>query len=163
MQTQTEPRSDSSRSLRRILWEPTPRQVEFLAADEDEVLYGGAAGGGKTDGLVVDAMGGQQRAVFNPLYRALLLRRTYGELREVMDRAQALYPTAIPGAVYHVQDKHWQFPSGARIEFGYCEATQDVYQYQSRQFQYIGWEEVNQWPTSFASEYLLSRLRPPVR
>lgn len=153
----------SSRSPAKPLWEPTAKQAEYLAAGEDEVLYGGAAGGGKTDALVIDAMGGQQGAVYNPIYRALLLRRTFAELKEVKDRAQAIYPVLVPGAVHVSSDNEWRFPSGARIEFGYLQSETDVMQYQSRQFQFLGWEELTQWPTSYAYEYMQSRLRAPER
>ena len=120
-----------------VVWQPTPRQAEFLAASEDEVLYGGSAGGGKTDALVIDALGAQHRAVEQPEYRGLLLRRTYAELKEVVDRTQAIYPRVYPGSRYVEPD--WRFPSGARLEFGYLDRDTDVFRYQSRQFQWIGW------------------------
>lgn len=142
-------------------WRPNARQEEFLAAGEDEVLYGGAAGGGKTDALVVDALGLQQDAILVPEYRGLLLRRTYDELREVLDRMAAVYPMVVPGAIYRSGDRYWQFPSGARIELGYLDADADVYRYQSRQFQWIGWEELAQWPTGKPYAYLQTRLRVP--
>lgn len=150
-----------------MTWRPTPRQAEFLSASEDEVLYGGAAGGGKTDALVVDAIGlhsqGEgQHAIAQPDYRALFLRRTYDELREVVDRMYGLYPAAVQGAQYRSGDRCWEFPSGARIELGYLDADSDVYRYQSRQFQWVGWEELAQWPTSRPYEYLMSRLRAPI-
>lgn len=55
-------------------WRPSPKQAEFLAAPEDEVLFGGAAGGGKSDALIVDALGAQCNALAWPRYRALLIR-----------------------------------------------------------------------------------------
>ncbi len=142
-------------------WRPNARQEEFLAAGEDEVLYGGAAGGGKTDALVIDALGLQQDAILIPEYRGLLLRRTYDELREVLDRMAAVYPTVALGATYRSGDRYWQFQSGARIELGYLDADADVYRYQSRQFQWIGWEELAQWPTPKPYAYLQTRLRVP--
>jgi hypothetical protein len=55
-------------------------------------------------------------------------------------------------------------PSGARLELGYLVAADvDVMRYQSRQFQWVGWEELAQWPTSYPYVYLLSRLRRPER
>jgi hypothetical protein len=95
-----------------------------------------------------------------PEYCALL-RRTFPELREIVDRTQAIYPKVIPGAVY--VEPEWRFPSGARLELGYFAADVDVMRYQSRQFQWIGWEELAQWPTSYPYVYLLSRLRRPER
>lgn len=146
-----------------IIWKPTPRQAEFLAASEDEVLYGGAAGGGKTDALVIDALGAQFKAVEQPEYRALVLRRTYPELKEVIDRTQAIYPRIYLGSSFNHQSGEWRFPSGARIEFSYLERDTDVMRYQSRQYQWIGWEELAQWPTGYPYEYMISRLRAPDR
>jgi hypothetical protein len=143
----------------KVLWSPTPKQEEFLSAPEEEILYGGAAGGGKTDALVIDALGLWQEAPLDARYRAILLRRTFPELREVIDRAQRLYPTIVPGAEYHVGAKEWRFPSGAKLLFGYAERVSDVYQYQGQEFQYIGWEELTQWPTDECYNYLLTRLR----
>jgi len=145
------------------IWWPTPKQAEYLASTEDEVLYGGAAGGGKTDALTIDALGLQQSAVANPDYRALLLRRTYPELKEVIDRSRTIYPQVSPGAVYHESEHEWRFPSGARIELGYLERDSDVLRYQSRQFQFLGWEELTQWPTDYPYRYMLSRLRTTER
>src|SRR6516162_11704210 len=144
-----------------IIWTPTPKQAEFLAAPEDEVLYGGAAGSGKSDALIIDALGGQCGAVQLPEYRALLLRRTFPELREIVDRTQAIYPKVVPGAIYVEPD--WRFPSGARLELGYLDRDTDVMRYQSRQFQWIGWEELAQWATPYPYTYMLSRLRRPER
>lgn len=146
-----------------ILWTPTRKQHEFLAAGEDEVLYGGAAGGGKSDALVIDALGLWQGAPNVPLYRALLVRRTFPELRRLMDRAMELYPRVVPGAKFHESEKEWRFPSGAKVQFGYAEREPDRYQYQGQEFQYIGVDELTQWPTDVVYTYLISRLRAPER
>jgi hypothetical protein len=126
------------------------------------VLYGGAAGSAKSDVLIIDALGGQCGAVQLPEYRAPLLRRTFPELRETVDRTQAVYPKVIPGAVYVKPE--WRFPSGARLSSAISLLMVNVMRYQSRQFQWIGWEEeLAQWPTSYPYVYLLSRLRRPER
>jgi hypothetical protein len=148
-----------------FFWKPTERQAEFLAASEDEVLFGGSAGGGKSEALVVDALGmaHDPSAITQSEYRALILRRTYGELKEIVDRSRVLYPQVWPGAVFNQQDSEWRFPSGARIELSYLGQESDQMRYQSRQFQYIGWEELAQWPTDTSYLYLFSRLRAPER
>lgn len=144
-----------------ILWEPTPPQAEFLAATEDEVLFGGGAGGGKSDALVIDSLGLALGSIDKPHYRGLLIRRTIPEAREIIDRSRALYPQIVSGATFKEQAKAWEFPSGAKILFGYCERDVDVYQYQGSQFQYIGIDELGHFATSFVWEYLTSRLRSP--
>ncbi len=146
-------------SPEQILWQPTDKQGEFLSAPEDEVLYGGAAGGGKSDALIIDALGLQQSAILWPGYRAIIFRRTFPELRELIDRTRVIYPVAIPGAVFSESNREWTFPSGAKVEFGYLESEADRFRYQGRQFQYIGWDEMTQWATDTGYRYLLSRLR----
>lgn len=142
-----------------IAWQPTGKQTEFLAAPEDEVLYGGAAGGGKSDALVIDALGLQQGAIEWAGYRAIIFRRTFPELRELIDRTRAIYPVAVPGCTYSESNREWTFPSGAKVEFGYLESEADRFRYQGRQFQYIAWDELTQWATDTGYKYLLSRLR----
>lgn len=141
-------------------WDPTEKQAEFLAADEDEVLYGGAAGGGKSDALIVDALGLQQRAIANPNYRALLLRQTFPELRKILDRAQQIYPRVDPGAVFRDRPwNEWRFSGGARVVFGSCPRDVDVHAYQGHEFQWIGIDELGHYHTPYVWTYLSSRLR----
>lgn len=142
-----------------MLWKPTPKQAEFLSSTEDEVLYGGAAGGGKSDALLIDALGLQQQAIGRPSYRAILFRRSFPELRDLVDRSQALYRAAIPDCEYKESTREWHFPSGAKLEFGYLENDTDRFRYQGRQYQWIGWDELTQWPSDVPYKYLLSRLR----
>jgi hypothetical protein len=148
---------------RPIIWQPTERQSKFLEASEDEVLYGGAAGGGKSDALVIDALGLHVQAIMKPEYRALILRRTFVDLKEIIDRSRALYPQIVRGATYNNQGAFWQFPSGARIELGHLDSDDDRNRYQSRQFQWLGWEELAQWPTEALYTYMMTRLRKPER
>lgn len=144
-----------------ILWQPHPKQAEFLSAAEDEVVYGGAAGGGKSDALMIDALGLNQKnpAILNPRYRALIIRRSTPELREIIDRSRVIYPAVVAGAVFHEQAKEWRFPSGAKVIFGYCERDADVYRYQGQEYQWIGIDELGQFPTPFIWQYLGTRLR----
>ena len=64
------------------IWTPQPKQIEFLQRPEYEAFYGGAAGGGKSDSLLMEAL----RQVHIPNYRALILRKTYPQLSELIDR-----------------------------------------------------------------------------
>jgi hypothetical protein len=95
-----------------------------------------------------------------PEYRALLLRRTFPELREIVDRTQAIYPKVIPGAVY--VEPEWRFPSGARLELGYLVAADvDVTRYQSRQFQWVGWEEIGAVADAVSIRVSVEPVPPP--
>jgi hypothetical protein len=142
-------------------WAPSPKQGEFLAAGEHEVLYGGAAGGGKSDALIIDAMGRAQQALEQATYQAILFRRTFPELRDLIDRAAQIYGQNCPGAKYNSQEHVWTWPSGAKIEFGHLQHPDDRFKYRGRQFAYIGWDELTLFPSDVPYRYLMSRLRSP--
>jgi hypothetical protein len=130
-------------------------QTHFLAADEKDVLYGGAAGGGKSYAMLVDPL----RYAHKKAHRALILRRSMPELREMIDKSRELYPQAFPGAKFREVEKLWNFPSGAKIEFGFLERDADVYRYQGQAYSWIGFDEITHLPTEFSWNYLASRLR----
>ena len=130
-------------------------QTDFLAAGEQDVLYGGAAGGGKSYAMLVDPL----RFMHRPSHRALLLRRSMPELRELIDKSRELYTKAFPGAKFREVEKVWKFPSGATLEFGYLDRDADVYRYQGQAYSWIGIDELTQYPTEFPLQYLQSRLR----
>lgn len=142
-----------------VIFEPNPGpQTEFLAAPETDVLFGGAAGGGKSYAMIIDCL----RYAHVKGHRALILRRSLKELRELIDNTRELYPQAFPGAKYGIVDKIWTFPSGATVEFGYLERESDVYQYQGQAFSWIGFDEITHLATEFAWNYLASRLRTTI-
>lgn len=130
-------------------------QTEFLAASETDVLYGGAAGGGKSYAMLVDPLRYAHRAA----HRGLIIRRSMPELRELIDKSRELYPKAFPGCKYREVEKMWNFPSGAKIEFGFLERDADVYRYQGQAYSWIGFDEITHLPTEFSWNYLASRLR----
>ena len=139
-----------------VAFKPNPGpQTEFLAAPEKDVLYGGAAGGGKSYAMLVDPLRYAHRAQ----HRALILRRSMPELRELIDKSRELYPKAFKGAKFKEVDRTWKFPSGATVQFSFLEKDADVYRYQGQAYSWIGFDEITHLPTEFAWNYLASRLR----
>ena len=130
-------------------------QTEFLAASEREVFYGGARGGGKSYAMLIDPL----RYCSKAQHRALLIRRTMPELRDLINHSQRLYGRAFPGAKWREQEKEWRFPSGAKIEFGYAENMTDVLRYQGQSYTWIGIDELPQYPSPDIFNFLRSSLR----
>ena len=138
-----------------IIWEPQPKQMEFMRRKEFECLYGGSAGGGKSDALVVEAL----RQVHIPHYKGLILRKTYPQLTELIDKSLLIYPRAIPGAKYNSTTHTWTFPSGAKIIFGSMNHRQDRINYQGKAYDFIGFDELTHFEYDEYT-YLYSRCRP---
>ena len=139
-----------------VVFKPnTGPQTDFLAASEREVFYGGARGGGKSYAMLVDPL----RYCHKTHHRALLLRRTMPELRDLITHSQRLYNRAFPGAKWREQEKEWRFPSGAKIEFGYAENMTDALRYQGQSYTWIGIDELPQYPSPDIYNFLRSSLR----
>lgn len=129
-------------------------QTAFLILNDEEVFYGGAAGGGKSDALLAAAL----EYVDVPGYAALILRRSFTDL-SLPGAAMSRSKQWLGGkAVWNEREKTWTFPSGATLTFGYVEREDDVYRYQSAEFQYIGFDELTQFSEAQYT-YLFSRLR----
>lgn len=143
---------------RYIKQKPHPKQLAVLLAPETEVFYGGAAAGGKSSAHLMRAL----LYVDVPGYTAVLFRRTYPELYGaggLITRAKEWL--AGTDASWNEQQKRFTFPSGATLDFRYCERNDDVYAYQGQEFAFMGFDEITAWPDPWPYLYLRSRLRRP--
>lgn len=137
-------------------WAPSKPQTQFLSLGCFEALYGGAAGGGKSDALLAAAAQGVGQGYGNG-YLALLLRRTYPELKDsLIRRAYDVYPRL--GGRYKPSEYEWVFPGGETIKFGHAEHEESIHRYQGSAFQFVGFDELASF-TEYQYLYLFSRCR----
>jgi predicted phage terminase large subunit-like protein len=132
-----------------------PKQKAFALLPQRDAMAHGAGGTGKTELLIYEAL----KYVDLPYYSVLVLRRTFKQLNlsnSILDRFRRI----LKGAPYrwNAQDMRAEFPSGARVTFGYLETETDKYRYDSAEFQTIIVDEAIQFPQS-SLEFLYARLR----
>lgn len=140
---------------------PHPKQREALLNPSPELLYGGAARGGKSDFLLMCAA----QYVHVPGYAAIIFRKTLPEL----EQPDGLIPRSLEWwagspARWNGQNHEWTFPSGAKIKFGFVGADYSVgttkFRYQGMRVQCVCWDELtSQMPEDYF--YLFSRLDRP--
>ena len=132
----------------------TNKQKEFIDSTEEEVLFGGAAGGGKSYGQIVDAL---LFALKYPGSKQLILRRTFPELEKSIIRSSlSLFPKAL--YTFNASSHVGKFKNGSVLDFGYCAGENDVYQYQSAEYDVIRFDELTHF-TESQYVYLISRVR----
>jgi hypothetical protein len=123
----------------KILWKPNPGpQTAFLSSNAREVLYGGAAGGGKTDAIMMLPL----YRCYNPKHRSIIFRRTRKMLQEVIDRQRQLYADIVPGAKYNNEESRWYWPSGAVTQMGYMEHEQDRFNFKTFEYDMVLFDEL---------------------
>lgn len=138
------------------LWEPQPgpQALAVGAPFVDELLFGGARGGGKSDFLLGDFL---QDVPLGAVWRGIIFRRSYPELEELIKRAKEVF---LPlGGEYKISDRTFVFPSGATLLMRHIETESDADKYQGHQYTWIGWDELGNWPNLNAYKKLKACLR----
>lgn len=143
-------------ATKKLAWEPQPTQTIAIQCDAYELFYGGAKGGGKTDFLIGDFLGG---TVHGTAHSGIIFRKTYSELEEVQKRARQVYPAL--GASYSKTDRLWAFPGGATLKLRFLERIDDVGRYQGHQYTWMGFDELTEWKDDAPYTEMLSCLRSP--
>lgn len=132
----------------------TKKQQAFIDSQAFETLFGGAAGGGKSYGQLVD---GLLYALKYPKSKQIIFRSTFADLEKSLIRTSMnLYPLSI--ANYNDSKHTWKFKNGSIIDFGYIQYEKDVYQYQSAEYDVIRFDELTHF-TEFMYTYMISRCR----
>lgn len=134
--------------------EITEKQEQFINSEAFETLFGGAAGGGKSYGQLVDAL---LYALKYPKSKQIIFRRTFPDLEKSLIRVSLeFYPRE--AASYNSSKHIWTFKNGSIIDFGYIDSENDVYQYQSAEYDVIRFDELTHF-TEYMYTYMISRCR----
>ena len=132
----------------------TTKQDLFINSEAFETLFGGAAGGGKSYGQLIDAF---LYALKYPKSKQIIFRRTFPDLeRSIIRTSLELYPREV--AIYTSNKHVWTFKNGSIIDFGYIDNEKDVYQYQSAEYDVIRFDELTHF-TEYMYTYMISRCR----
>lgn len=132
----------------------TKKQQKFIDSEAFETLFGGAAGGGKSYGQLVDAL---LYALKYKKSKQIIFRSTFADLEKSLIRVSLeVYPLSI--ADYNSSKHTWKFQNGSIIDFGYIQYEKDVYQYQSAEYDVIRFDELTHF-TEFMYTYMISRCR----
>lgn len=142
----------------RVIWEPQPGpQTLLLQCPVFEVFFGGARGGGKSDGMLGDFSSHADE--FGPDAIGLVIRRELTQLKELIERSRQLYTPL--GASFHVQDKMWRFPNGARLTFAYIDNDADADKHQGSAYSRVYVEEIGNFPSPTPIMKLMGCIRSP--
>lgn len=142
-----------------ILWQPQAGpQTSLLECPVFEVFYGGARGGGKTEGSIGDWL--QHSSTYGEHAIGIFVRRRLKQLEEVIARTHQLFPKI--GAKWNEQKKTWTMPGGGRLKFVYLERDQDAEEYQGHSYTRVYVEEITNFPVPGPVDKLRATLRSGV-
>ncbi len=141
----------------RVAWSPrgNPAQLRLLKCQVFEIFFGGARGGGKTDGVLGEF--GAHASRYGKDAIGLMVRRTRAELVETIERSRAIY-----GPLrweFNETEKMWRAPDGARLRFAYLERDADADLYQGHSYTRIYVEEAGNFPNPAPVLKLMATLR----
>lgn len=145
------------------IWAPQAGSAEaFLRCPCLEVLYTGTRGVGKTDALLMD-FAQETGKGYGADWNGIIFRRTFPELKDIIQKAKKWFPRIWPGAKYNASQHVWTWPKGEMLSFRQFSKPIDYYKYHGHSYPFIGWEELTTWPTDecFKSMFSCSRSSIP--
>lgn len=135
-----------------IIYDPTPKQLEFHKMNDDWIILGGNRGSGKSYAILIEALGLAYNSHIKGKWQVLILRRTYKQLSELITRAKLLYPKIIKGGAF--SDYTFKYPNGSFIQFASCERDEDIEKYRGQEYSLIIMDELSHWGSDYCWQFL---------
>jgi len=132
-------------------------QSDLLACPASDILYGGARGGGKSHGILLDFA--KHAYKYGSHVAGVLFRRTYPELEDLQSKAQRIFPFL--GASYKAGARTWNFASGASLKMRYLQNEDSVNSYIGHEYTWMGFDQLDSWPKQSTVDKLKANLRNP--
>lgn len=143
-------------SEQEFVWKPQPGPQELLlSCPIPDVFFGGARGGGKTDGVMGAWLAHAGRHGKNA--RGIIFRRSMSELDEVQDRMTQVFPAI--GATYKAAHRLWEMPGGAMLRLRFLDMDADATKYQGHSYSFMAFDEAGNWPSPKPIDMLRACLR----
>ena len=132
-------------------------QSDFLSCPADEIFYGGARGGGKSHGILLDFC--KHAFEHGENVSGILFRRTYPELEDLQNKAHKIFPYL--KAIWRAQARQWIFPSGASLKMRYLSNEDTANNYIGHEYTWMGFDQLDLWPKQNTVDKLKANLRNP--
>src|SRR5438045_5389061 len=155
------PSLSSSASLTPWRAQPGPQLTAIRLDLIDELLYGGAVFGGKSDFLLGD-FAQDVPGPYGNHWHGILFRKTYSQLEALISRSLEIYPPWFGldvSKAWSSTNKTWTWPNGATLKMRFMEAENDWMQYWGHAYTWIGWDELGLWPNLTSYNRMKARLR----
>ncbi|AAT69535.1 terminase [Alphaproteobacteria phage PhiJL001] len=145
---------------RKVGWAPLPgsQTMVLKCTSIFELLYHGTRGPGKSDTLLMDFAQFVGRG-WGLQYKGIIFRQTYPQLEDLITKSKRWFPKIFPGARYNGSANKWVFPDGEELLFRQFNKPIDYWKYHGQEFQFIGWDELTNWPTLEGYTSMMSCLR----
>lgn len=141
-------------------WVPQAGSQELFLGSHQifEVLYGGTRGPGKTDALLMSFAMHVGKG-YGGHWRGIIFRRTYPELKDIINKSKRWFNVLFPGAEYNESKNCWTWPSGEQLYFAHMRVPDDYWSYHGHEYPFIGWEELTTWADDACYRRMMSCCR----
>jgi hypothetical protein len=153
--------ASATKEKKTVVWSPQPKQWKFITCPIEDVFFGGARGGAKSDGILGDIA--SHVSQYPEHARALLVRRSYPELEELIERSKQIFPYVSTGGIFNNTEKTWRWSygghQGALLRMRHLQDAKTAALQQGFSYTYVGVDELTNFPSLTPIDMLRATLR----